>query len=172
MNKIILLGYMGCGKSTIAKLLAQETGLPFMDLDDIIEQRENNSIKSIFEVKGEIYFRKIEHAILTELSVSSESFVLSLGGGTPCYANNHELLIGSGISSIYLKASISELYDRLVQNKAKRPLIAAMKNEDLEEFIAKHLFERSFFYTKAKYTVHIDGKSPQTVVAEIETLLV
>ena len=172
MDKIILLGYMGCGKSTIAKLLAQQKGLPFKDLDEFIENRENISIKSLFELKGEIYFRKIEHDILKELTTSSESFVLSLGGGTPCYANNHELLKGPGISSVYLKASVTELYYRLIRNKAKRPLIAAMDNKELEEFIAKHLFERSYFYTKAMYTVSIDEKSPKTLVAEIEKLLV
>ena len=172
MNKIILLGYMGCGKSTIAKLLALEKGLPFIDLDELIEKRENISIKSLFKLKGEIYFRKIEHDILKELTTSSGNFVLSLGGGTPCYANNHELFLGPGIISIYLKASITELYYRLIRNKAKRPLIAAMNNEELEEFIAKHLFERNFFYTKAMHTVSIDGKSPKMVVAEIEKLLV
>jgi shikimate kinase len=170
MDKIILLGYMGSGKSTIAKLLAQMQGLPFKDLDAIIERRENSSIKDIFDQKGEIYFRKLEHMILKELLASSEDFVLSLGGGTPCYANNHELLNGQGIVSVYLKASLNELYRRLQPHKTDRPLIAAMNDNEMQEFIAKHLFERSFFYSQALHTVSVDGKSPKAIATEIARL--
>jgi shikimate kinase len=170
MDKIILLGYMGSGKSTIAKLLAQMQGLPFKDLDAIIERRENSSIKDIFDQKGEIYFRKLEHMILRELLASSEDFVLSLGGGTPCYANNHELLNGQGIVSVYLKASLNELYKRLQPHKTDRPLIAAMDDNEMQEFIAKHLFERSFFYSQALHSVSVDGKSPKAIATEIARL--
>jgi len=171
MNKIILLGYMGSGKSTIAKLLAEKTTIPFIDLDDRIESQEKLSIKTIFETKGEIYFRKIEHAILKCLMESDESFILSLGGGTPCYAGNHKFLNGNRILSVYLKASISELSERLARDKSKRPAIASLRDDELSEFIAKHLFERSHFYNMADYTVTVDGKSPLAIVCEIETLL-
>ena len=104
MKKIILLGYMGCGKSTIAKLLANSTSFSYLDLDEIIEKNENASVKNIFSEKGEIYFRKLEHQILEKLINNQESFILSLGGGTPCYSNNHEFLKSSNVISIYLKA--------------------------------------------------------------------
>ena len=163
---------MGSGKSTIAKLLAQKMGFPFKDLDETIETEESASIKTIFEQKGEIYFRKAEHGIFKKLMASRESFVLSLGGGTPCYANNHELFTGEGITSIYLQASIDVLYNRLIKDKADRPLIADKNDAEMREFIAIHLFERSFFYSKAAHTISVGNKSPGEIVAEIEKLLV
>lgn len=170
MNKIILLGYMGSGKSTIAQKLALSLNLTFIDLDQYIEQTENVSIKKLFESNKEIQFRKLEHHYLKELLANNDSFVLSLGGGTPCYANNHLLLQGESIASIYLKASIATLTERLKHEKESRPLLANQPDEELEEFIAKHLFERSYFYTHAKHTINVDGKSVDTIVAEIGAL--
>jgi len=171
MNKIFLLGYMGSGKSTIAKLLAEKSGVAYKDLDHLIENEANLSVANIFRQKGEIYFRKLEHQIFKQMVASDESFVLSLGGGTPCYANNHELLQTSGVLAVYLKASVAELHLRLKRNRRNRPLIADMPDKELMEFIAKHLFERSFFYHKASHVVDVDGKSPETIADEISKLL-
>jgi len=163
---------MGSGKTVIAALLAQKIGFEVKDLDALIEKREQLSVGEVFARKGEIYFRKIEHLLLKELMASNEQFVLSLGGGTPCYANNHELLNGNGVISIYLKANIDTLFDRLVPSKSQRPLLAEKSDEDLKEFIAKHLFERSYFYNKASQVIVVDAKSPETIVSEIGQLLV
>jgi shikimate kinase len=171
MKKIILLGYMGCGKSTIAKLLADKVGLPCLDLDEIIETRENSTVKNIFSEKGEIYFRKLEHDIFSDLMKNQDSFVLSLGGGTPCYANNHELLNDENVFSIYLKGSVATLYDRLRNANTERPLIADKSPEEMKEFIAKNLFDRSFYYNQARYKINIDDKYVENVLAEIETIL-
>jgi shikimate kinase len=171
MKKIILLGYMGCGKSTIAKLLAEKVSLPYLDLDEIIEKRENTTVKNIFSEKSEIYFRKLEHDIFSDLMKNQDSFVLSLGGGTPCYANNHELLNGENVFSIYLKGSVETLYDRLINANIKRPLIADKSPEEMKEFIAKNLFDRSFYYNQARYKINIDDKTVGCVLAEIETIL-
>lgn len=171
MKKIVVLGYMGSGKTTIAKLLSEKLKLDALDLDEIIEKRLNMSIKSIFDTKGEIYFRKVEHQVLSELMANDEAFILSLGGGTPCYAGNHLLLNKNGIVSIYLKASIETLYMRLQHNIANRPLLRNMEKEEMQEFIAKHLFDRSYFYNQATIKVGVDGKNPQEVIAEIETKL-
>ena len=132
MTKVVLVGYMGSGKSIIGKLLSEKTGLLFLDLDQIIEQKENSTIKSIFENKGEIYFRKLEHQIFTELTKNNESFILSLGGGTPCYANNHILLKEEFVTSIYLNASIETLYNRLILEKSKRPILSEKTNSELK----------------------------------------
>jgi shikimate kinase len=170
MRKIILLGYMGCGKSTIANKLSKITQIPFVDLDKRIEEKMNLTINQIFEVKGEIYFRKLEHNVFIELLNSPEKIIIGLGGGTPCYANNHELLKDDNAISIYLKASIETLYDRLVLNKSKRPLIADKNEAEMKEFIAKHLFDRSFYYNQAQYKVIVDGKTIDQTVADIVTL--
>src|SRR5437867_4210828 len=110
-EKIVLLGYMGSGKSIIGRLLAESLNILHSDLDQIIEKSEKQSIKNIFETKGEIYFRKIEHKIFHDLMVKTGKLILSLGGGTPCYANNHEFLNGEGVVSRYLKVSIDTLYN-------------------------------------------------------------
>ncbi|URM37047.1 shikimate kinase [Flavobacterium anhuiense] len=171
MKKIVLLGYMGCGKSTIAQNLSKITNIPCLDLDKCIEERANLSINEIFEKHGEVYFRKLEHEMFVELLQSSENNIIGLGGGTPCYANNHELLKGEGVTSIYLKASIDTLYNRLVHNKSKRPLIANMDEEEMKEFIAKHLFDRSFYYNQAKHKVSVDNKSVEETVQDILEIL-
>lgn len=171
MKKIILLGYMGSGKSTIAKSLSENTQIPLFDLDELIEKKAGISVKDIFEQKGEIFFRKLEHQILKELVMSPEQMIISLGGGTPCYAGNHEMLHGENIISIYLKASIDTLFERLHVNKQERPLIADKMDDEMREFIAIHLFERSYFYQKATHSVAVDGKSMAEIVATIEKLL-
>lgn len=171
MKKIILLGYMGSGKSTIAKKLSEKIKMQLFDLDKIIEGRANLSVKSIFEQKGEIYFRKLENQILKELMASEQEMVISLGGGTPCYAGNHEMLNGKNIASFYLKASIDTLYKRLVANKEDRPLIASKNEEEMKEYIAMHLFERSFYYNKATHAVLVDDKSVEEVALAIEKIL-
>ena len=171
MKKIILLGYMGCGKSTIAQNLSKITDIPFLDLDKCIEKRADLSINEIFEQHGEIYFRKLEHEIFLELLQSSENSIIGLGGGTPCYANNHELLKSENVVSIYLKASIDTLYNRLIHNKSKRPLIANMEEEEMREFIAKHLFDRSFYYNHAQHKVSVDDKAVEETVQDILEIL-
>ncbi len=171
MKKIILLGYMGSGKTVIGTLLAKQTNLQGLDLDQIIEKETGSSITSIFEQHGEIYFRKLEHRIFSDLMQSQQSFVLSLGGGTPCYAGNHEMLKGQGVVSVYLRTSIQELFRRLLPEQTHRPLIANMEADEMKDFIAKSLFERSYFYNQAMHMVVTDGKTPQQVVSEIEKLL-
>ncbi|WP_306354204.1 shikimate kinase [Flavobacterium sp. '19STA2R22 D10 B1'] len=171
MLKIVLLGYMGSGKSTIAQLLSKSVSIDSLDLDQIIEKKEEKSIKDIFKERGEIYFRKIESQVFNNLMGSEEEMILSIGGGTPCYANNHELLKKDGVVSIYLKASVEELYARLLLEKENRPLIATKDAEELKEYIAKHLFDRSYYYNQAKHKISVDGKSPDEIVAEIIKVL-
>ena len=170
--KIILLGYMGSGKTTIGIQLAKKLFLNFTDLDEFIEEKEQKSIKEIFEQKGEIYFRKIEHKYLKQFIKENESYVLSLGGGTPCYAGNLDLILHDKNNlSFYLRGSISTLFKRLSENKFKRPLINDLSDNQLTEYIAKHLFERGLFYDKATYKISIDDKEVQEIVTEIRILL-
>jgi len=171
MDKIILLGYMGSGKSTIGTLVAKKLHLPFQDLDQVIEKVEGKSIPTLFQEKGEIYFRKKENEILKQLLQKPDSLVLSLGGGTPCYANNHVLLQNPNVVSIYLNLSVAELTTRLLSNKDHRPLIASMDSNELKEFVGQHLLERNYFYRFAKHTVNCDGKSKDDIVQAITELV-
>jgi shikimate kinase len=171
MRKIILTGYMGSGKSTIARLLSERMEMKWLDLDEIIEKKSGLSIVELFKQKGEIHFRKLEHDFFKTLMTSNESFILSLGGGTPCYANNHELLNGEGIVSIYLKASIDTLYNRILNNENERPLVVGKPKEEMREFIAKHLFDRSFYYNQSTFKVDTNNKIPEQVIPEIENML-
>lgn len=171
MIKIVLSGYMGSGKTEIAQLLQQKSGIAALDLDNIIEEKAGMTIPEMFASKGEIYFRKLEHQALKEVMLRKESFVLSLGGGTPCYANNHELIKGEDIVSVYLRALPATLYARLIADNKNRPLIAGKNPEEMKEFIAMHLFERSFYYNQADYKIDTDGKTPEQICSEIEMLL-
>ena len=171
MQKVILVGYMGAGKSYIGEILAKKINFPFLDLDKIIEKKENSSINLIFKNKGEIYFRKQEHLIFKELMESDQQFVLSLGGGTPCYANNDAFLNYENSNSIYLKTNIDTLVIRLKDEKSNRPLISHLSDDDLKEFIAKQLFERSYYYNKCNFNIDTSTKSATEIVSEIENLL-
>jgi shikimate kinase len=170
MKKVILCGYMASGKTTTAKLLAEKANLPYIDLDEAIEQSTGKTITQLFEGGGEIKFRKLEHEALNTIVNGTERFVLSLGGGTPVYANNHLVLQRDDVVSVYLKVSIGELAKRLRNQAGQRPLLDALKDEELDEFIGQHLFERSYYYHQAKHVVATDGKSPEEIVNEIMKL--
>ena len=166
---VILLGYMASGKSTIGRLLASAINFEFIDLDEYIESKEQLTVSEIFKTKGEIYFRKAEHNYLKEILSKKNKYVLSLGGGAPCYAGNMDLIKSCNSSvSFYLKASIKELVKRLMDEKDQRPLVARFnKANELTEFIGKHLFERNFFYNQSDKQVFIDGKPKEQIVEEI-----
>jgi shikimate kinase len=168
--KIILLGYMASGKSVIAKDLAIKYGVEHIDLDDYIKEKEQLKISEIFNKYGEIKFRLLENKYLVEILALNIDFILSVGGGTPCYANNMELILNKSVS-VYLNASIDTLYQRLVKDKEHRPLVKAIKNNDLKEFIAKHLFERNLFYKKANYTISVNDKDVRQISKEIIKLI-
>jgi len=163
---ISLIGYMGCGKSHVSKILSEKINFRLIDLDKEISRRNKLTIPEIFEKKGEIYFRKLEREALEEILATEENIVLSLGGGTPVYYNNMEI-INHNSKSIFLRASVATLSERLSKQKEKRPLIAHISDEDLPEFIAKHLFERNAFYSKAQFSVVTDSRTPEDIVNEI-----
>lgn len=171
MKKVILVGYMAVGKTTIASLLSEKIGLKMVDLDNLIEEKTNLSVSEIFEQKGEIFFRKVEHDFFKELIEKDEQLIISTGGGTPCYANNHLLINSNNTISIYLKASIPIIFERLKSDKINRPLVVNQSDEELKEFIAKHLFERSYFYNQATFKISVDNKNPEIIVREIIQLL-
>ena len=163
---------MGSGKTAVGKRLAPFLEMGFVDLDEMLAQREERSILNLFKNKGEIYFRKLENEILHELLEDPTDKVIALGGGTPCYGNNMELIKNSGAKTIYLKSSLESLVNRLFAEKESRPLIAHLDTKtELEDFIRKHLFERTYFYQQSDFSILTDGKSVEKIVEEILLIL-
>ena len=170
--KIVLLGYMGSGKSTVGRQLAEKLSLPFLDLDNYIEEKTAKTIPDIFKEKGEIYFRLKEHEALKELLGDPEDAVIALGGGTPCYSNNMELILSHTQNVFYLRLGIAALAKRLQSEKEQRPLITHLPDLELPEFIGKHLFERAPFYNKAPHILQADKLDAPDLLSAITTRLV
>ena len=147
--------------------LAEKLTLQFLDLDAYIERQEKLSIANIFENRGELYFRKKEYQHLQEVLGQPDGFVLSIGGGTPCYGKNLDAILNSTDTVFYLNVPISQLVDRLSKEKLHRPLIRNISDKDLPEFIGKHLFERSAFYNRAHHVIYCGNKTPEVVASEI-----
>ncbi len=166
---VVLVGYMASGKSTIGENLARKLDYTFVDLDDYIENVEGESVKDIFADNGEIYFRKKETLYLKQIITGKTNLVLSLGGGTPCYSGNMDFLLkDENVVTIYLKASINTLAGRLKSEKNTRPLISHLKtNEELIEFIGKHLFERMQFYSQSNFTIVTDTGTEEEIIENI-----
>lgn len=139
---------MGAGKSTLGKALAKTMNLQFIDLDDFIVNRQHKTIKEIFAEVGEEGFRRIERNVLEEVS-TFEDVVISLGGGTPCFFDNMEIVRRSG-RSVYLKPSEEVLLARLIHGKHKRPLLAEKNDEEILAFIREQLAWREPFYNQAE----------------------
>lgn len=167
--KIFLTGYMGSGKSLISQQLSEKLQIPLVDFDQQISMIEGQSISEIFEQKGEIHFRKLETRVLEDVLNKTSSLIVSLGGGTPCYGINMELIKSfPDTKMVYLKASAECLTDRLFSEKDTRPLINHLNSkDDLEDFIRKHLFERSYYYNQSEIIVDVESKDPLAIVTEI-----
>lgn len=173
LNTIFLIGYMGAGKSVVGRLLSQINGFNFYDLDEYIEAKEGKKVSKIFNQNNEVYFRKIENKYLKEISLLKENKIISTGGGTPCFQNNFEIINESPNStSIYLKANIDVLVNRLKDSIDNRPIISHLTDEyKLKEFITKHLFERNYYYEKSKIKIVTDNLEPTEIVKLIASKL-
>jgi shikimate kinase len=150
MQRIYLIGYMGAGKTTLGRALAEVMGLQFVDLDDFIEHRFHKTIREIFVDSGEAGFRDIERNLLREVS-TFEDVIISLGGGTPCFFDNMEVVKRTG-KSVYLKPTEEVLLFRLVKGKRKRPLLADKDEAGILQTIREQLVLREPFYAQADIT--------------------
>lgn len=153
MKRIILIGYMGAGKTTIGRVLAKRLGLEFYDLDWYIESRRMQKIPDIFARKGEEGFRQIERNMMHEVA-EFEDIVLSCGGGTPCFFDNIDYLNQQG-ETVYLKCAPDILAQHLRMGHVERPLIAGKTDDELHDFIVEQLASREPFYTKARHTFDV-----------------
>lgn len=146
---LFLVGYMASGKTTFGKALAEKLNVPFIDLDDYIEESTGQTISEIFSNRGEKGFRELEKEMLLKASQISESAVIATGGGTPCHFDNMEFINSHGIS-VFLETSIPVLINRLLEENAKRPLVAGKTDEEIRDLVLSQMCERLSFYLEAK----------------------
>ena len=154
MTRIIIVGYMGSGKTTVGKALSKDMGIPFYDLDWYIESRMRKTVAQIFAERGEEGFRKIEYNMLHEVA-EFENVIISCGGGTPCFFDNMDYMNGQG-ETVYQKASPEVLYGHLKMGKTERPLLKNKTPEEMQVFIAEQLEKREPYYSKAKHTLDVN----------------
>ena len=150
--KIYLIGFMGSGKTHWGRRLGTKLNLPFYDLDTVISEQENKTVAEIFAAQGEEYFRYQEKETLERISADQESFILSCGGGTPCFFNNIEFMKKNG-KVVWLNTSIDMLTERLQKERMTRPLISEVDEDDLRRYIIRKLSERRMYYQQADVTV-------------------
>ena len=151
--RIFLIGMMGSGKSHWCKLLSKKLKCGGYDLDFLIESNEDRSISEIFVEDGEAYFRKTEAKILRWFA-EKKTFVLATGGGTPCFHDNMQWMNANG-TTIWIDETIDVLVERLKPEKAHRPLIKNLSDDDLKNFLSGKLEERKAFYSQS--TIHLQG---------------
>ena len=164
--RIFLTGFMGSGKSYVGKRLAEREGLPFMDLDDCLEQQEGMSIAQIFAERGEDHFRAIESRLLRGIS-ALPMFVMATGGGTPCFHENMEWMNACGLT-VFIDPTVDILTRRLRSERDKRPLLHS--TEELSQLISEKLHTRRLYYEKADF--HVRQTNPkQDVVRSISAHL-
>ena len=164
MTRILLTGYMGAGKTTLGRALAERLGITFIDLDQYIEQRFRKSISQIFAEKGEEGFRDIERRMLHEVA-EFEDVIISTGGGTPCFFDNIDFMNSKGIT-VYLKVPVERLFIRLSIARRQRPLIKDKNDEELRAFIAEQLAKREPHYSKAQYSFVADRLEDKEQIRE------
>ena len=173
MTRILLVGFMAAGKTTLGKALARDLGLQFVDLDHYIENRYRCTVAQLFAERGEEAFRLIERNMLHEVA-EFEDVIIACGGGTPCFFDNMEYMNGKG-ETVFLDASPEVLFRRLKIAKSKRPLLMDKSDEELMDVIQNALRVRIPFYSQAKYVFNAesleDREQISCSVQRLKTLL-
>ena len=164
--KIFLIGFMGSGKTYWGRKLSEKLGLPFFDLDEQIETHEAKPISQIFAEEGEEYFRLIEKDTLHIITESHDSFIMATGGGTPCYFNNIEFMNKTG-TAVWINTPVDLLFERLIKDKAHRPLIKNLNDAQLKSFIIKKFSDRKIYYEQAEMMVEENETSLEKMVEKL-----
>ena len=150
MTRILLVGFMAAGKTTLGKALASNLGLQFIDLDHFIENRFHCTVSQLFAERGEERFRQIERAMLHEVA-EFEDVIIATGGGTPCFFDNMEYMNSQG-TTVFLEASVDVIYTRLTIARTQRPLVAGKTEDELRQYITNMLELRNPYYQRATHT--------------------
>ncbi|MGM0531628.1 MAG: shikimate kinase [Bacteroidota bacterium] len=167
--RIFLIGFMGSGKTTAGKKLADRLSYSYLDLDEFIEQQEQDSIRNIFEKKGEAYFRERESKYLRDISRYVDC-VISTGGGAPCFFDNMDYMNNAGIT-VYLKMTPGQLFSRLNNGREERPLIKNKDDQELLQYIRNKLSERETHYQKAQLIADGFNLNMSELVKKIHTFM-
>lgn len=167
---IFLVGYMGCGKSTIGRWLARRFDADFVDTDHLIEEAEGMTIAELFAAKGEAYFREKEHQTVSEIESTKKITIVATGGGLPCHLDNMTLMNERGLT-VYLFNRATQLASQLEHGKSKRPLIKDLSQEELVDFIDRALEQRNKYYNKAQLIVDCYGSTNDYIANHIESCI-
>ena len=168
LMKIFLVGFMGSGKTSIGRRMAELLGFDFVDTDRFIEMLHNTTIDHIFAQQGEAAFRKMEHDLLQELH-HREYAVVSTGGGMPCHSDNMDIMLADG-KVVYLKTSPQALAHRLLCSYTERPLIKGKTAKELQLYIVEKLTERELFYNRAHIVVQTEDFSIEAFLQSLNLM--
>ena len=166
--KIFLVGFMGSGKTTIGRRIAELMGFDFVDTDRFIEMQHNTTIAQLFTQHGETVFRKMEHDLLQELQ-QRDFAVISTGGGMPCHSGNMDIMLAGG-KVVYLKTSPQALSRRLLRSHIERPLIKGKTEKELQQYIVEKLAEREPFYNRAHIVVQTEDFLMETLLQSLNLM--
>ena len=168
MNRIYLVGYMGAGKTTTARRLAQRLGWDVADTDDLFEEKYKISVCDFFNKYDEDLYRKLESEVLKSTEIM-ENVVISTGGGTACYFDNMDWMNQHG-TTVFLRISQKAVVDRLLHAKRKRPLAEGKTEAELVAFVEHHYTSRLPYYEQARLTVKAEDLDLDNLVQQIEEL--
>ncbi|UKI39253.1 MAG: shikimate kinase [Alistipes putredinis] len=164
---VFLIGYMGCGKSSLGRRIAARVGYEFIDMDKIIEQKCSASVSEIFATRGEKWFREMERRTLEELAGLTADTIVATGGGVPCFSDNMQLMNSMG-KTVYLKMSPQKIVGRISPaGRQKRPIIRGMDDEQLLDFISRNLPAREPYYESSSLIVDCDTLSDAAIMEHI-----
>lgn len=171
MRSLFLVGYMGCGKSTLARKLARRLGVEAVDTDSAVEQREGATVADIFRYEGEERFRQLERDVLEEIIARPQAVVVSTGGGLPTWRDNMERMNGAGLT-VYLRRSAGQIAARLSPyGRQKRPRLRGLSDEEIVGFMTRDMAAREPFYSQAQQILDCSALSDEEVVENILTEL-
>ncbi|MBR5862978.1 MAG: shikimate kinase [Alistipes sp.] len=165
--KLFLVGYMGCGKSSLGRKVARRGAMRFVDMDSLIEEREGASVSDIFYYQGEEYFRLREREIIEEIAAEDGDVVVSTGGGVPTWRDNMARMNEVG-ECVYLRRTAEQIASRLSPHgRQKRPKLRGLNDEELVAFMTANMAEREPYYSQAKHCIDCASMSDEELIEKI-----
>lgn len=167
MKPVFLIGYMGCGKSTLGRKLARRLGVPFYDTDAMVEQSEGASVGDIFRYEGEARFRELERAAVESILAEGGGCVVSTGGGLPVWGDNMERLNAEG-QTFYLRRTAEQIAGRLSPyGRRRRPKLSGLGDDELVAYMTRDMAVREPFYAQARTIIECEGADDEHLVARL-----